>query len=68
MDYIRGTSENLQYAKDGDYCDEDDLLLIWDGSNAGEIIFNHPCGYAPSTTAILKLKKSIDEYYAKYYC
>lgn len=67
MDYIRGVSDNLQYAKDGDYCTENDLLLIWDGSNSGEIIFNHPCGYAPSTTAILKLKALIDEQYAKYY-
>lgn len=67
MDYIRGVNDNLQYAKDGDYCTENDLLLIWDGSNSGEIIFNHPCGYAPSTTAILKLKALIDEQYAKHY-
>lgn len=67
MDYIRGVNDNLQYAKEGDYCTENDLLLIWDGSNSGEIIFNHPCGYAPSTTAILKLKALIDEQYAKHY-
>lgn len=54
MDYIRDDSIEPQYAKDGDFCSKKDLLLLWDGSNAGEIIFDHPEGYAPSTTAILK--------------
>lgn len=70
MDYIRDTSITPQYAKDGDYCSANDLLLLWDGSNAGEIIYNHPEGYAPSTTAILKKKntdteKLFDTYYLK---
>lgn len=55
MDFIRDSiNTELVYAKDGDYCSEEDILILWDGSNAGEIVFNHPAGYAPSTTAILK--------------
>lgn len=67
MEYIRDSSIVPQYAKDGDFCKKDDLLLLWDGSNAGEIIFDHPEGYAPSTTAILRLKKDINKSFAKYY-
>lgn len=55
MDFIRDSiNTEPVYAKDGDYCSEEDILILWDGSNAGEIVFNHPAGYAPSTTAILK--------------
>ena len=55
MDFIRDSiNTEPVYAKDGDYCSEEDILILWDGSNAGEIVFNHPVGYAPSTTAILK--------------
>ena len=55
MDFIRDSiNTEPVYAKDGDYCSEEDILILWDGSNAGEIVFNHPAGYAPTTTAILK--------------
>ena len=68
MEYIRDKENvNPQYTKDGTYCNMDDILLLWDGSNAGEIIYKHPTGYAPSTTAILTLLKSIDKNYAKFY-
>ena len=68
MEYIRNKENvNPQYTKDGTYCNMDDILLLWDGSNAGEIIYKHPTGYAPSTTAILTLLKSIDKNYAKFY-
>lgn len=54
MEYIRGSSIVVQYALNGTLCLENDILILWDGSNAGEIIYNHPIGYAPSTTAILR--------------
>ena len=69
MDFIRDSiNTEPVYAKDGDYCSEEDILILWDGSNAGEIVFNHPAGYAPSTTAILK-KLSIQSLpvYDKFY-
>lgn len=53
MDVIRGRSDDAQYSYTGDLALEDDMLLLWDGSNAGEIIDRHPRGLAPSTTAIL---------------
>ena len=43
------------------------MLLLWDGSNAGEIIFDHPAGYASSTTAILRLRVEQDAFFLKYY-
>lgn len=67
MDYIRGADITPQYAKDGDYCKKSDVLVLWDGSNAGEIILEHPEGYAPSTTAILSPKRKFNERFAKYY-
>ena len=67
MDYIRNPEIIPLFAKDGDFCSKNDILLLWDGSNAGEIIFNHPEGYAPSTTAILKLKKNIRQNFSQYY-
>lgn len=71
MDFIRDSiNTEPVYAKDGDYCSEEDILILWDGSNAGEIVFNHPAGYAPSTTAILKKLSSqslpvYDKFYLK---
>lgn len=53
MDVIRGRSDDAQYSYTGDLALENDMLLLWDGSNAGEIIDRHPRGLAPSTTAIL---------------
>ena len=47
MDVIRKRNENLQYSHTGDLATEDDMLLLWDGSNAGEIIDKHPRGFAP---------------------
>lgn len=67
MDYIRGVDITPLYAKDGDFCKKNDVLVLWDGSNAGEIIIEHPEGYAPSTTAILSPKKKFNEKFAKYY-
>ena len=68
MDFIRDVSIRPIYAKDGDFCSKDDILLLWDGANAGEIIFEHPEGYAPSTSAILrKISKETEAVFDKYY-
>ena len=67
MEYIRDNSLKPYYCRKGTFCNKNDLLLLWDGSNAGEIIYNHPTGFASSTCAILSLKKSINELYSNYY-
>ncbi len=67
MEYIRNNNLKPQYSKDGTFCKKNELLLLWDGSNAGEIIYNHPEGYAASTCAILKLKKEINCSYSNYF-
>lgn len=58
MEYIRGNNTLVQYARNGTLCHKNDILILWDGSNAGEIIYTHPVGYAPSTTAILRYKST----------
>ena len=35
MDVIRGRSDDARYSYTGDLALEDDMLLLWDGSNAG---------------------------------
>lgn len=67
MEYIRDNSVKPYYSRKGTFCTKNDLLLLWDGSNAGEIIYNHPSGFASSTCAILNLKKNINELYSNYY-
>jgi len=67
MDYIRDNNLKPQYSKDGTFCRENDLLLLWDGSNAGEIIYAHPEGFVSSTCAVLKLKKKINGEYSKFF-
>ena len=44
-----------------------ELLLLWDGANAGEVIYNHPEGFAPSTTAVLSLKNTLCPKFATFY-
>ena len=68
MEYIRDTNNiTPEYAKEGTYCKANEILLLWEGANAGEIIYRHPEGYAPSTTAILTLTKNLNKEYSKYY-
>jgi type I restriction enzyme, S subunit len=52
MEYLRGNNESLKYCKNnnGVLTDENDLLILWDGSNAGEII-NSKKGVLSSTLA-----------------
>jgi len=52
MEYLRGNAENLKFCKNnnGVLTDENDLLVLWDGSNAGEII-NSKKGILSSTLA-----------------
>ena len=67
MDIIRGNFQEIYYSLDGNFAYENELLLLWDGSNAGEIIIKHPKGYAPSTTAILTLIINMNTDFAMYY-
>lgn len=68
MEYIRDEKNVIpQYTNQGIHCNKEDILILWDGSNAGEIIYNHPVGRAPSTTAILTIKHDFNEGYTKFY-
>jgi len=56
MDYLRGKDENVIYVADGEkniYVEKDDILVLWDGANAGEII-KAKKGCLSSTMAVLK--------------
>lgn len=63
LEYLRNVVSTNYFADDGTYADIESIILVWDGSNAGEFIFEHPEGYAASTTAVLKIK---DNYYKNF--
>ena len=68
MEYIRNCEVVVpQYALNGVFCQACELLLLWDGANAGEVIYNHPEGFAPSTTAVLSLKNTLCPKFATFY-
>ncbi len=63
MDYLRGKPKTTFYVKDIEKCllvKKNDVLLLWDGSNAGEFI-QAKDGVLSSTMAVLKARLSIDE-------
>lgn len=56
MEYLREKSDNVIYVEDDGsniLIDENEVLVLWDGANAGEIMLSKK-GYLSSTMAILK--------------
>jgi type I restriction enzyme S subunit len=68
MDYLRGKSEVLYSDNDPKAIkiNDGDLLLLWDGSNAGEFVEGKK-GYLSSTMVKLSLE-NIDLKYSNYLC
>jgi len=70
MDYLRGNSEKVLYSKKI-YglvkVNDNDLLLLWDGSNAGEFVVGKE-GYLSSTMVKIVNNKEISKSYSKYLC
>ena len=68
MDYLRGNSEEVYYSNDPKALKvkEGDLLLLWDGSNAGEFVKSKK-GYLSSTMVKLNIEK-INPHYSWYLC
>ena len=66
MEYLRGGEEN-QWVKDQDaiIIDEDEILLLWDGSNAGEFLKSRN-GVISSTVAHIVFK-NINKKFAWFY-
>lgn len=55
MDYLRGDSDKILYVKPKDeykLVDENEVLVLWDGANAGEVMFSKK-GFISSTMAIV---------------
>jgi len=69
MDYLRGNKNSIQYvdinANDALISKEGDVLLLWDGSNAGEFIKGKD-GTVCSTMALIKTKKNTDNRFFLY--
>ena len=67
MDYLRGGAEEI-WVKDKNAIsvEEGEILLLWDGSNAGEFI-NSRKGVISSTVAHLSFSK-LDKYFSRFYC
>lgn len=69
MEYLRGAESNVQYTNVEEglvTVSKNDILLLWDGSNAGEFIMSLD-GVLSSTCAKLLVKESYKKYFA-YYC
>ena len=70
MDFLRGEPRQILYVDDTDgyvKVDENEILLLWDGSNAGEFILSKR-GILSSTMAVIYLdniKKRYSWYYLK---
>lgn len=67
MEYLRGNDNEVRYVKDENvvYSENHDILILWDGSNAGEILLSKE-GVISSTTALLKPKKALNKKFLFY--
>ena len=68
MDYLRGRDCILQYPVSTEglvHIDNDSLLVLWDGANAGEFL-RGKTGYLGSTMAVVKPGDNIDKSYLFY--
>ena len=68
MGYLRGNEEGILYANDPNSIkvSERDLLLLWDGSNAGEFVLGKN-GYLSSTMVKLNIK-NLNSNFSFYLC
>lgn len=66
--FLRDRMENIVYADNGVKVDNEDVLILWDGANSGELFYNKEKGFLGSTFGVLKLKnkRNIKKYL--YYC
>lgn len=56
MDYLRGKAEVIQYVEPNEelkLVENDEILILWDGANAGEILKSKK-GYISSTMAVIE--------------
>lgn len=61
MEFLRGKDKPVNYVQPQEnllMVAENELLVLWDGANAGEIMLAKN-GYLSSTMAVIKLKKSL---------
>ncbi len=68
MDYLRREHKQISYVPDFKkyvLVDENEILLLWDGSNAGEFMWSRP-GVLSSTMAVIKPKLSIKKSFLFY--
>lgn len=68
MEYLRGSSQNVSFADPTQkvLANKSDLVLLWDGSNAGEF-FEAKAGIVSSTAAVIKFDKIIKDKFGFYY-
>ena len=68
MDYLRGRDCMLQYPVSTEglvHIDNDSLLVLWDGANAGEFL-RGKAGYLGSTMAVVEAGDNMDKSYLFY--
>jgi len=68
MDYLRNEPKHISFVPDFDKCvlvDNNEILLLWDGSNAGEFMWSKQ-GVLSSTMAVINTKTDINKSFLFY--
>ncbi len=65
--FLRNRESKIMYNKSGRLTNLGDVLILWDGANAGELFINTQKGYLGSTFGKFKNKKNVNNYFLFYY-
>lgn len=58
--YLRNRKDNIVYSKNGLYVKKNEILVLWDGANSGEMFYNTNNGFLGSTFGVMKLKSKVN--------
>lgn len=58
--YLRNRKDNIVYSKNGLYVKKNEVLVLWDGANSGEMFYNTNNGFLGSTFGVMKLKSKVN--------
>lgn len=65
--FLRGRENHIMYNKNGRLTQSGDVLILWDGANAGELFINPEKGYLGSTFGKFIHKKNVNNMFLFYY-
>lgn len=65
--FLRNRENSIMYNASGRLTNKGDVLILWDGANAGELFINTQKGYLGSTFGRFNNKKSVNSNFLFYY-